>query len=208
MIPYLALYIFIVALFGSIPFGYYLSLWVKKEDIRKSGSGNIGATNVTRVLGLKFGLISFMLDFLKGFLPYWVASQWIFPQLAPGWLLLATIPAILGHNFSPFLGFKGGKGVSSTVGLLIAYHPILALWCLAAWLLFLILFGYVSLSSIIALLAAPLLVLLSSWFYTYPTDTLALFLIALLGIFQHRSNIKRLIEGKENRMFSYALIKK
>lgn len=190
-------------LFGSIPFGYLLSRIVSKTDIRKSGSGNIGATNVTRVLGIKFGLVSFIFDFLKGFLPYWIASRWLFQGTDTSTLLWISIAPILGHNFSPFLSFKGGKGISTTAGLLIAFHPIVGLLSLLVWTTCLVLFGYVSLASIAALLLAPIL------FLIFETSLLAAFLalvaIAMLGIFQHRSNIQRLFNGTEKKMLKRSL---
>ena len=130
------IFIVLVFLFGSIPFGYLISRMVSKKDIRQIGSGNIGATNVTRVLGVKWGLLSFFFDFAKGYLPFLLATI-IFPELNRAWLLWMSIPAILGHNFSPFLGFKGGKGISTTAGLLVAYSPLLGLCCLLFWVILL-----------------------------------------------------------------------
>jgi acyl phosphate:glycerol-3-phosphate acyltransferase len=199
-------FVVLAFLFGSIPFGYIISRIVSKKDIRLSGSGNIGATNVSRVLGLKWGLLSFFFDFMKGYLPF-VLAMMLFPELSKAWLLWMSIPAILGHNFSPFLGFKGGKGISTTAGLLIAYHPLLGVWSLISWLLMLFLFGYVSLASIVALVFAPLLVLFSSWLVSHPLAFYALLAMALLGIFQHRSNISRLISRSEKRMLPFSLFK-
>lgn len=200
------IFIVLVFLFGSIPFGYLISRMVSKKDIRQIGSGNIGATNVTRVLGVKWGLLSFFFDFAKGYLPFLLATI-IFPELNRAWLLWMSIPAILGHNFSPFLGFKGGKGISTTAGLLVAYSPLLGLCCLLFWVILLFLFAYVSLASILALIFAPLLVLFSSWFPFNQLDFFALLSMALLGIYQHRSNIKRLWSKSEKRMLPFSLFK-
>ncbi len=200
------LFVLGVFFFGSIPFGYLISRIVSKKDIRQSGSGNIGATNVTRVLGVKWGFLSFLLDFIKGYLPFLLASLF-FPELNRAWLLWMSIAAILGHNFSPFLKFKGGKGISTTAGLLMAYHPLLGVSCLVFWLLMLFLFAYVSLASILSLIFAPLVMAFSPWFPYHPIEFLALLFMALLGVYQHRSNIKRLITKSEKRMLPFSLIK-
>ncbi len=199
-------YMVLIFVFGAIPFGFLISRFIGKGDIRSSGSGNIGATNVTRVLGIKWGLLSFILDFLKGFLPYWI-SLYLFPELSTSWRLWMSFPAIVGHNFSPFLGFKGGKGVSTTAGLLIAFSPLLGVWCFAAWLVLVFLFGYVSLASIVALLMAPALMIFFSWPVLHTQELLVMIVVALLGIYQHRSNIQRLICRKEKKMLPFSLFK-
>lgn len=183
--------IIISFLFGSIPFGYLLGL-LKGVDIRKRGSGNVGATNVARVLGKKYGVVVYILDFLKGFIPTYIAVKlYGLESWTVTWVGLA---AVLGHMFSPFLGFKGGKGVATASGVLFGISPLFGLSVLLLWFTAYKLFGYVSLASILAALAAVYL----SGMVGFPLNVKFLItLVAVLILVKHRSNVERLIEGRE-----------
>lgn len=188
-------------LVGSIPFGYLIGQ-VKGIDIREHGSGNIGATNVWRVLGSTWGLFAFILDFFKGFLPVFVLDllieHWPETETLDFLSVACGIAVILGHNYSPWLGFKGGKGIATSAGALLAIIPWACAVVIAIWLGALALSRIVSLSSIAASLALPFAVLVF-----YPGSyVLAVFgLVAgALGVYRHRSNIDRLRRGEEPKI--------
>lgn len=187
------LFILIAYLLGSIPFGWLIAK-SKGVDIRKTGSGNIGATNVLRTLGKPAGITCFALDVLKGLLP---AS--LFPRLGaldPQFGILFGAAAILGHTFPVFLRFKGGKGVATGAGVLLGVTPLAVLIGLATWIVIFWISGYVSLGSVVA----TLVVLLAGWILDYGTVTAtALTLMAFLSLFRHRENIRRLLNGTEHR---------
>ena len=190
-------------LLGSIPFGFIAGR-ICGIDIRTKGSGNIGATNVLRVLGKKWGYAVFLLDFVKGLLPVLLALAWgrsigVNPTSAPG--ALAALCALLGHSFPVWLGFKGGKGIASSAGVIIGLFGIGAfLFCLGSWLLFFSVTRYVSVASIAAAIAVPLSV--SVLYFMHRSDWLT-FLVAclmcVLAIWRHLSNINRLRAGTEPR---------
>ncbi len=216
----------IAFLLGSIPFGLIISR-ARGINIREHGSGNIGATNVLRVVGKKYGIICLVLDMLKGLIPTVIAISLIryeglknpmlipqltsysqsFPMLtAQFFQVLAGLLAILGHNYSPWVGFKGGKGIATSAGVLIALMPAAVLILAAIWLLVFGISRFVSLASIVAAAALPLITLLGSWLHgKIQNDTWnkPLFgfsvLIAVLAIWKHRSNIQRLMDGTEHR---------
>jgi len=190
-------------LLGSIPFGF-LAGRICGIDIRTQGSGNIGATNALRVLGKKWGYAVFSCDFLKGLVPVIMAAQWgtyagVFPASAPG--ALAGLFVLLGHSFPVWLGFKGGKGIASSAGVIVGLFGVGAfLFCLGSWLLFFSVTRYVSVASIAAAIAVPLSV--SVLYFMHRSDWLTLlvaFLMCLLAIWRHRSNITRLRAGTEPR---------
>ena len=189
-------------LLGSIPFGY-LAGRLCGVDIRTKGSGNIGATNALRVLGKKWGYAVFLLDFLKGLAPVIVADQWgtyagVFPASAPG--ALAGLCALLGHSFPVWLGFKGGKGIASSAGVMVELFPAAFLICLGVWILVFTTSRYVSVASIAGAIALPLAVLFL--YLTHRSDWLALtvsVVMCLLAVWRHRSNIARLRAGTEPR---------
>lgn len=189
-------------LLGSIPFGLLAGLLARK-DIRNEGSGNIGATNVVRVCGWKWGLPVFALDALKGFAP----AAWLAPRLAPGndsVAIAVALAAILGHNFPVWLKFKGGKGVATSAGALLALLPQEVGIAFAAFLLTLLAFRYVSLGSMAAgaaLVAARMLLTENPCGNgNLPRTALAAALCALL-FFRHRANIRRLLSGTESKLW-------
>jgi len=178
-------------LLGSIPFGYLLGL-LKGIDIRKYGSGNVGATNVARVLGKQYGIIVYILDFLKGFIPTLIAVKLF--GLENWTTVLVALAAVLGHMFSPFLGFKGGKGVATASGVLFGISPLLGFIALVLWYLIFKKSGYVSLGSILTALTMIFLVGILN--YPLPIKILVT-IISVLILVKHKSNVERLLEGKE-----------
>ncbi|MBI4721742.1 MAG: glycerol-3-phosphate 1-O-acyltransferase PlsY [Candidatus Stahlbacteria bacterium] len=177
---------------GSIPFGYLLAKWIKKIDIRQHGSGNIGATNVWRVCGRKLGIIVFILDASKGLLPVlWLSYYNI------NYALLCGIGAILGHTFTPYLKFKGGKSVATGLGIFIGIAPIQAIISFGFWILILQITGWVSVASMGASATLVILIFLAHHLSPIFFFTLTSFLLVVVA---HRSNIKRLIQGKEPKL--------
>lgn len=165
-------------------------LWAN-IDIRKHGSGNAGSTNVLRTLGFKPALITFIGDALKGMLAVWIGSK-----LGGGdTVLLCGIAAIIGHNWPVLFGFKGGKGIATSIGVGIAVNPIIAFICIVVGIMIVVKTKYVSLGSITAISLLPILFIFSGFKY------FAFGLIlALMAIFQHRQNIQRLLNGTESKL--------
>jgi glycerol-3-phosphate acyltransferase PlsY len=192
---------------GSVPFGYFAGK-LRGIDIRQHGSGNIGATNVIRVCGKNIGIPVFILDMIKGLAPT-LAPRWLMsgPEIHDDWIsvtaVIAGFAAILGHMFTPWLGFKGGKGVATAAGVLLGIAPVAMLVALAAWLLFFFTTKYVSLASIAAAIAVPstIAVQMLGWGYVQWDWVLLGFgvLLAVLVIVRHRANIARLLAGTENK---------
>lgn len=196
-------------LVGAIPFGLLIG-WTRGIDIRQHGSGNIGATNAGRVLGRKLGWLCLTLDLLKGAVPTFIAGQTLVHHGAATagqlwmWMLVAAA-AVIGHNFPIYLGFRGGKGVSTTIGVALAIYPYFTVGMVVALLAYAALrygAGYVSLGSIGLAVAFPLgvmgylairgLSLSEHW----PLPTVAAALGAMI-ILRHRGNIARLTRGEE-----------
>jgi glycerol-3-phosphate acyltransferase PlsY len=179
---------------GSIPFGHLVGK-VKGYDLRKEGSGNIGATNVFRVVGKKEGIFVFVLDFLKGFLP--VMYFFDISVLAG---ILALIGAIIGHMTTPFLRFKGGKGVATGFGGIVALMPIPALSAFGIWIILLGITRRVSVGSLGAAISLPILY----FFLSDPMNKIVLYitiLLTILVVFSHRKNIRKLVRGEEDPIF-------
>jgi len=186
----------IAYLLGSIPFGYLLVRIFRKEDIRTTGSGNIGATNVARSGAKGLGFATLLLDLGKAYLAVWIAQH-----LAPGnydVAVAAAIAAILGHVYPVWLGFRGGKGVASALGVFLALSWPSALSILAVFIVVILLTRYVSLASIIASASLPLFA-----FHFVPQRTpiviFGFLFIPILVIVKHHQNIRRLIAGTESR---------
>jgi len=192
-------------LLGSIPFGY-LAGRIAGIDIRKTGSGNIGATNVVRVLGKRYGYPVFALDFLKGFgavkISMSIAAD-VRPELSSPEMfgVLAAVCSVIGHCFSPWLKFKGGKGVATSAGALFGLMPLAALIGAAVWIIIFWLTRYVSLASVATAVALPLVILVINWqnqAYRKPLFCFSV-IIAAVVVWRHRSNLSRLAHGKEPR---------
>jgi acyl phosphate:glycerol-3-phosphate acyltransferase len=180
---------------GAFPTSYVAGRLLRGIDLRQHGSGNLGATNAFRVLGWKAAMPIFIVDIAKGFVP-----TWLFPQLdgtaAPLWALVYGASAIIGHVFSVYVGFRGGKGVATGAGVFLALAPLAVLGGLALWLALVFGTGYVSLGSIAAAAALPVLVAVTA----APREVLALSVVlAVFVIYAHRANIRRLIRGEEHR---------
>lgn len=180
-------------LLGSLPCGYWLAL-SKGVDVRKKGSGNIGATNVGRVLGKEWGYLVFMLDALKGWLAVWLAGEFL--QTGDNWTVVTGMVAVAGHVFSPWLKFKGGKGVATSAGVLLGLAPAALFWTAAIWGVSFAVKKIVSVSSLLAAAAFPFLVM---WLEPgRPVLFVAAWGLAALVWYRHRDNLERLARGKEN----------
>jgi acyl phosphate:glycerol-3-phosphate acyltransferase len=191
-------------LLGSIPFGYLLVRFFRKEDIRRKGSGNIGATNVMRSGSKGLGAVTFLLDVLKGFSAVTLCRMAaVYAGLAPdvrtNAVAIAALFVVLGHIYTVWLGFKGGKGVATAFGVFLA----LALWpALVGVGIFALVFAtsrYVSLGSIVSAAAFPVLALAMPHAPRTRFETAVMFIIPLIVILKHRQNIGRLMSGTEYR---------
>ncbi len=194
---------------GSIPFGLLIGWSVKGVDLRQHGSGNIGATNAGRVLGKKWGLICLGLDALKGLLPVWLLPQLLFDKADPAlphFVVLAGVSTIVGHMFSCWLGFRGGKGVATSLGVVSMLSPFGTLAAVATFIGSFVVGRIVSLSSMLAAVAFAVYQLATLKPSPFAADSwsLGLFAIAvpLLIVFQHRANVRRLLKGEEPRFGS------
>ena len=180
-------------LLGATPTSYIAGKLGRGIDLREHGSKNLGATNVYRILGWKYAIPVALIDIAKGAVPVLFAPNSPYPWLP----LAAGGAAVLGHMFSPYVSFKGGKGVATAAGMFLALAPLAVLIAIPVWGVCLWLTGYVSLSSIVAVLSVPLMVALLQPGESYVFW--ASVVLVLLIIFAHRRNIARLIAGTENR---------
>jgi glycerol-3-phosphate acyltransferase PlsY len=183
---------------GSLPTGY-LAAKRRGMDIRAQGSGNIGATNVFRILGWKAGVTVLFVDGLKG----WIGCKgglWLMGTSGgnPIWILIVGgFASVLGHNYTPWLRFKGGKGIATSAGVLVALTPWGFLGALTSFLVFLGISRMVSLGSIMAAVALPVVV----WYRQEPGPILGVcILMSLLAIVKHRANIQRILQGTESKI--------
>ncbi len=196
-------------LVGSISFAYILVRQLRGIDLRTVGSGNLGATNAGRVLGRKLGILIYFLDFLKGFAPVAIAKEALGDPSLPGSLsipvsLAAGFAAFLGHCYPLWHQFKGGKGVATASGLILALAPLVGIATLAVFGLVLAIFRMVSLGSIVASIALPLLF----WAWNRETAfarpkswTLALFVfVSVWVVIRHRKNVSRIVSGQEPKI--------
>src|SRR5579864_5479367 len=190
-------------LLGSIPFGVLLARLFGGGDVRKSGSGNIGAANVTRVVGPLAGILTLVLDAAKGGGAVWLAAR--FTEESSTWMMLAALAALVGHCFPVWLKFKGGKGVATALGVFLALCLPAALAALLVFLLMVVAWRYVSLGSIAAAAAMPLLM----YFLWAPHHapplvvTFGSLAAAALIVYKHDANIQRLVDGEEPK-FSWS----
>ncbi|MCQ2010086.1 MAG: glycerol-3-phosphate 1-O-acyltransferase PlsY [Sporolactobacillus sp.] len=191
----IAFSIIISYLIGSISFSYLITKKIKKIDIRQTGSGNAGATNTMRVLGTGPAVGVLILDVLKGVVCILMANLLGLPDWA---VALSGLAAIIGHDFPIYYGFKGGKGVATTIGVFFMIMPLFALIAGVITILIIAVTRFVSLGSLFFLLFTPIL----GWIiHGYSAGVLVVaFLITVLAFYQHRANIVRLIQGKENKL--------
>jgi len=181
-------------LLGSVPFGLVLTKLFSQVDPRKKGSKNIGATNIFRTAGKTLGILTLIADVLKGVAPIWIATQWRFPD---HWIAIAGLSPFLGHIFPIFLGFKGGRGVATALGIYLVISPVAVV---IEFLLFSVLvwkWRFISLGSICCATTMPILIAF------FRSDSRAYFILSVfigtLILFRHQSNISRLLQGMENK---------
>lgn len=188
----------IAYIFGSLPCGVWLGKGVKNIDIREYGSKNSGATNAYRILGPKYGIMVLILDALKGYIPLYIASLF---DIGGIYIILLSLVAILGHTFSFFLQFKGGKGVATSLGVFLFLMPKVVGVLVLVFILVVGISKYISLGSVICAGLLPIL----AYFMPVRDDATRLPLVVIsliVGIFviyKHKANIQRLMEGKENK---------
>ncbi len=185
---------------GSIPFGYLIVRAQQGRDVRGSGSGNIGAANVTRVAGTFAGIATLFLDAAKGYLAVWIAGRVTGHNIR--WMMVAALFAVLGHLFPVWLGFHGGRGVATGLGVLLPICREAVIAALVIWLAVVVFWRYVSLGSIVAAAALPLLVYVLYAPGHAPPHVVSVVSvgISVLVIWKHQPNIGRLINGTENRL--------
>ena len=195
MNPLLFIFILIVIyLIAAVPTGIVLARVMGYEDVRDKGSGNIGATNVYRVAGKLAGVLTLAGDILKGFLPLLACKTWLAPSSAQ--LGIACAMAIVGHCYPVYLKFRGGKGIATALGIFLVMSPIAVLGAAIVFGITVATTRFISLGSVLAAMSAPLLVLMLN--QPQPIFLATLFIAALI-VWRHRSNIKRLMDGAEDR---------
>lgn len=200
--------ILIAYLLGSIPFGYLIVRAGKGSDVRAGGSGGTGATNVSRQAGKAFGVITLLLDAGKGataiLVAGWILGLAVFPPLQTNWwIAAAAFAVIIGHCFPVWLGFRGGKGVATGLGVFLMLAPIPVAMAGVVFTVIVLLTRYVSLGSIVAAATIPVFVWLQSA-VIWPVSNLSPLMTAAIGgamliVFAHRANIQRLIQGTESK---------
>ena len=184
-------------LIGAIPFGALISLKIAKIDITKRGSGNIGATNVAREVGLSLGLITLLLDLMKGFVPAYIFSRYFnTASYFEMGLSVVSMSTLLGHQFSIFRRLHGGKGVATALGVFLAISPVPAIITLSLFIIAVYISDYVSMGSLLASAAMPPVLLVCG----YPKIIIFTSLLMAIMIFlKHRDNIQRLLNRDERR---------
>ena len=185
-------------LLGSIPFGYLVGKYLKNVDIREQGSGNIGTANAFRVMGAKYAILVLIGDCLKGFLAVFLSRKLLIINNVSFYLIIGLF-AIIGHNWSVFLKFRGGKGIATTYGVVFSFYPIISLISALIWGLIVITLKIAALGSLISVFS---MLILSFIFNTTLDFKYFLIIINLLALFRHRSNIIRLIQHKENKIIT------
>jgi acyl phosphate:glycerol-3-phosphate acyltransferase len=190
-----AVWLLAAYLLGATPTSYVAGRLGRGLDLREHGSKNLGATNVYRVLGWKYAIPVALVDIAKGVVPVTLFAAWAH---GAAWMPVALgVAAVLGHMYSPYVAFRGGKGVATAGGMFIALAPLAVAIAVPVWALMLWLTGFVSLSSLVAVATFPVWVRLTS--PAAPFTLWASIVLALLIVFAHRSNIRRLLAGTENR---------
>jgi len=184
-------------LLGSIPSGYLITRVWKGVDVRTVGSGNIGFTNVVRAAGWAPGLLTLLLDFFKGFFPVWLASRWN-PNL--NWVLYVGALSLLGHLFTPWLHFKGGKGIATGFGVTTAVFRWYILFPLGIFLLLFLTTRIVSISSLTASISLLALMFFLPEFRQQPVAMALVFGMVALIFYRHQENIQRILKGEEKRI--------
>ena len=207
---------------GSFPTAIIVSRMFFGFDIRTRGSGNMGSTNVFRQLGAFWGILVQIVDILKGYLPVAFLSGFILSQVGVDFAssiggiftiqIIIGLSAVAGHIWSVFAGFRGGKGVNTALGFLLAITPVEVGICLVVFLFFFLSSGWVSLGSLTAAFSYPMIILLRKFAFNYQYDNfnvLIVFSILLCGLvfYTHRENVKRIIQGTENRFEKFHLVK-
>lgn len=187
-------------LLGSIPFGLLIVKISGGPDIRKIGSGNIGAANVTRNAGAVAGALTLLLDAAKGYLAVWLAGRWTGGNIR--WIMAAAVLAVVGHMFPVWLRFRGGKGVATGLGVFLPICWEAVVLGIFLWLIVVAFWRYSSLGSIAAAAALPVFVYVLYAPRHAPPEAVSIgaVLISVLVLVKHRENIERLITGKENRL--------
>ena len=194
---YKILFFFFVYIFGSIPFAFILPKLFNHIDIRKIGSGNVGATNVLRTGNKFLAIIVLISDIFKGFIPFFVLKQYYQNDFSEFSIILISSFAIIGHIFPVFLRFKGGKGVATYIGFLFAFNHSIGIIFIIMWILIAYLKKFSSLASIISLILLPF-ILIS---FSLEKDIILLFIfISLIIVLKHKSNIFRIINKKESKI--------
>lgn len=195
---YLIIFLIVTYFVAAIPFGLVLTKYFLKKDVRESGSGNIGATNVTRVAGKKLGALTLLFDGLKGMLMV-ISGRFLFQSLDNLHLFLAIVSlvAVLGHIYPIYLDYKGGKGVATAIAVLLALDPAVGFLTIVFWIMSFLMFRISSISSLIGISSSIIL----SYHYEAPLSQMALCIIlSIIIIIRHKENIMRLILGEENKM--------
>lgn len=183
-------------LIGSFSSSYILGKMIRDLDIREHGSGNAGATNALRVMGIKIAAITFIMDAFKGFLAIQLGKYLIGFDGA----LIASVFVVIGHNYPIFLNFKGGKGIATSLGIILTLNWKVALMCLVVWILITLITKYVSLASIMGVVTAPIALNL----LYKPIDlklNLTIMFLVLSAVYRHKENISRLLNGTESKIF-------
>ncbi|MFR8078226.1 MAG: glycerol-3-phosphate 1-O-acyltransferase PlsY [Christensenellales bacterium] len=183
-------------LLGAVPFSVLFSRGMLHKDVRRYGSGNPGTSNMTRAFGIKYGLLVLLFDMAKGFGAVYL-GQWI---MGPLGAYLGALCAVAGHNWPIYLKFKGGKGVATTVGVMLAFVPYITLIAMACFLVVLAVSRYFSLGSLVCLGLVWVLVICLHFADTYLVVLCSV--LVLVAFVQHRANIRRLKNGTENRFGS------
>jgi glycerol-3-phosphate acyltransferase PlsY len=205
--PQIILVLLLSYLIGSIPTAIIAGKILRKVDIREHGSGNAGATNVLRVLGWKAALLVLLIDMFKGFAAvYWIVNLIPFPANPDTYALyqiLAGLAAIVGHIWTAFAHFKGGKGVGTAAGVFLGLQPLPVFICLLIFIGVVKRSGYVSLGSMTSAILFPIILVLQKYFLQVPVPLPHIIIgiiLAALIVITHRENIHRLLEGTENKI--------